>query len=139
MSRRSRDGGGSHDRDDDFDEIVQHLQLDFPSLPGAELGGGNFVDPTDHRSLDHDPDEAFYRRVDPAEPQPADPRRSAAIAALIGSPALMVVFSMLHIVLPRAIVVGLGLTFVAGAIYLIARLPERGPGHPDSPDDGAAL
>ena len=44
-----------------------------------------------------------------------------------------------HVWLPKSVLLGIGLTFVAGSIYLISQLPEYGPGRPDWPDDGAAL
>jgi hypothetical protein len=49
------------------------------------------------------------------------------------------VTSSIHLILPRPILLGAGLTFVACAIYLIAQLPERGPSEPWWPDDGAQL
>ena len=58
---------------------------------------------------------------------------------MLGSPLAIIVFTLAHVWLPKSVLLGIGLTFVAGSIYLISQLPEHGPGRPDWPDDGAAL
>ena len=58
---------------------------------------------------------------------------------ILGGPVLIMAASITHWILPRPLLWGLGLVFVAAAIYLIAQLPERGPGEPHWPDDGAQL
>lgn len=138
------------DERDEFDDIVDRLDLDLPfpesdpeaapdpdpgaPQPGPSRPGPEPVDPDD----EPDPDP-FYRRVPDPPARPHDPRMNAAWAAVIGSPLLAVVCSLLGVPLPRPILLGLGLIVVAGAVYLIAQLPEHGPSRPDWPDDGAAL
>ena len=46
---------------------------------------------------------------------------------------------MIGEILPRPMLAGAVLIFVAGAIYLISQLPEHGPSRSDWPDDGAVL
>jgi hypothetical protein len=127
---------------DDFDDIVEHLDLDlsFPDEP--EHPSRRRRDPAvsdEPESFDDLPDEPFYRRV---EPIPILPRRrgpTLAWLAVLGAPVAIMVFTIMQVYLPRPILLGIGLTFVAGSIYLISQLPEHGPGRPDWPDDGAAL
>lgn len=133
------------DERDEFDDIVDRLDLDLPfPEPDPEAAPGPSSEPTDPApepvDLDDQPDpDPFYRRVPDPPARPHDPRMNAAWAAVIGSPLLAVVCSLLGVPLPRPILLGLGLIVVAGAIYLIAQLPEHGPSRPDWPDDGAAL
>jgi hypothetical protein len=143
------------DQQDDFDEIVRRLDLDLP-FPD----GGPEVPPTRepehpsvrrHRHTDADdepesfddlpdePDEQFYRQVPPAPIRPHHRGRTLAWIAVLGAPLSIVVATILQAWLPRSVLLGIGLTFVAGSIYLISQLPEHGPGRPDWPDDGAAL
>ena len=49
------------------------------------------------------------------------------------------VASLVHLILPRPVLLGIALLFVASAVFLIAQLPDRGPAEPDWPDDGAQL
>ena len=122
---------------DPFDEIVRNLDLeiDFPeeSAPTPEP-----VHPSVASTVDEDDDDdKFYRRV---EPRPIVPRSPLlAWLGVIGSPICIMVTSLMNLIMPRPILLGCGLVFVAAAIYLIAQLPERGPGEPHWPDDGAQL
>lgn len=131
--------------DDEFDEIVQRLDLDlsFPDQP-ASRRKRTTDEPTPEPepepvAFDDLPDEPFYRRVTPPPPRAPHRGRTLAWIAVLGSPAAIMVFTFLHIWLPRPVLLGIGLTFVAGAIYLISQLPEHGPSRPDWPDDGASL
>lgn len=125
--------------DDEFDEIVQGLDLDLsfpddpPRPPPAAAPASPPVD------FDDLPDEPFYRKVTPPPPRPPHRGRTAAWIAVLGSPVAIMVFTFLHVWLARPVLLGIGLIFVAGAIYLISQLPEHGPSRPDWPDDGAAL
>ena len=137
---------------DDFDEIVQHLNFDLsfpeeqpehpsvrrhrrPARPetGSEVGHDEPV------AFDDMPDDQFYRRVEPTPIRPRHKGRTFAWIAVLGSPLAIVLFTLAHVWLPKSVLLGIGFTFVAGAIYLISQLPEYGPGQPDWPDDGAAL
>jgi len=140
---------------DDFDEIVQNLDLDLsfpedprepqhPSVrhhrradmhPEAEAE----AEAEEPQSFDDLPDEPFYRQVEPAPMRPKHRGRTLAWTAVLGSPLAIVLFTLAHVWLPKPVLLGIALTFVAGSIYLISQLPEHGPGRPDWPDDGAAL
>ena len=142
------------DKPDDFDEIVQRLELDlpFPDEPPAReqlqhpsVRRHRRVEPhpdaeaDEPESFDDMPDEPFYRKVPPAPIRPRHRGRTFAWIAVLGSPLAIIVFTLAHVWLPKSVLLGIGLTFVAGSIYLISQLPEYGPGRPDWPDDGAAL
>ena len=142
------------DKPDDFDEIVQRLDLDlpFPDEPPAReqlqhpsVRRHRRVEPNpeaeaeEPESFDDMPDEPFYRKVPPAPIRPRHRGRTFAWIAVLGSPLAIIVFTLAQVWLPKSVLLGIGLTFVAGSIYLISQLPEYGPGRPDWPDDGAAL
>lgn len=140
------------DQPDDFDEIVQRLDLDlpFPEQPPKREPEHPSVrrhrhaepppEPDDEpASFDDMPDEPFYRKVEPAPVRPRHRGRTLAWIAVLGSPLAIVLFTVVHVWLPKSVLLGIGLTFVAGSIYLISQLPEHGPARPDWPDDGAAL
>jgi hypothetical protein len=129
---------------DPFDEIVRDLDLDLdfsepapvtrpqPTHPSA-VGAGDDRDDAD------DQDDQFYRRVEPRPLLPRSPRVLLAWLGVIAAPLWIVVSSTLHLIMPRPVLLGCALVFVASAIYLIAQLPERGPSEPHWPDDGAQL
>jgi hypothetical protein len=125
--------------DDEFDEIVQRLDLDLDFPDQAPPKARPEEPEPEPVEFDDIPDEPFYRRVTPRPPRA--PRRGHTLGwiAVLGSPAAIMVATFLHIWLSRPVLLGIGLTFVAGAIYLISQLPEHGPSRPDWPDDGAAL
>ena len=139
------------DQPDDFDEIVQNLDLDlsFPDDPREPQHPSvrrhrrpdlhSEADADEPESFDDLPDEPFYRRVQPAPIRPRHRGRTLAWAAVLGSPLAIVLATFAHVWLPKSVLLGIGLTFVAASIYLISQLPEHGPGRPDWPDDGAAL
>ena len=129
---------------DDFDDIVEHLDLglsfpDEPEHPSMRRPRREPEGADEPESFDDRPDEPFYRRVEPAPIRPHRRGPTLAWLAVLGSPVAIMVFSVMHVLLPRPVLLGIGLTFVAGSIYLISQLPEHGPGRPDWPDDGAAL
>ena len=135
------------DQPDDFDEIVQRLDLDLefpePEHPSvrrhrrAEQPAED--EPDEPVSFDDMPDEPFYRKVPPTPIRPRHRGRTLAWIAVMGSPLAIVLFTLAHVWLPKSVLLGIGFTFVAGSIYLISQLPEHGPARPDWPDDGAAL
>ena len=140
------------DKPDDFDEIVQRLDLDltFPEQPTKREPEHPSVrrhrraeSPTEAEdepeSFDDMPDEPFYRKVEPAPIRPRHRGRTLAWIAVLGSPLAIILFTLAHVWLPKSVLLGIGLTFVAGSIYLISQLPEHGPARPDWPDDGAEL
>lgn len=147
----SEEPRGGRDDDRAFDEIVEQLGLDLsfpeqeaPRHPSGADGSSaaaetDAVDELDLDDLPPDRDELFYRRVDPGPAKPWTGQRLLALAAVLGPPLLLVICTVSNYWLPRTVVLGCGLIFVAGAIWWIAQLPEHGPAHPDSPDDGAAL
>jgi hypothetical protein len=123
---------------DPFDEIVRNLDLDldFPEPePEPELP----AQPVHPSVASSDRDDQFYRRVEPRPVLPRDPRMLFAWLGVIAGPLCIIVTSTLHVIMPRPVLLGCGLLFVASAVYLISRLPERGPGEPWWPDDGAQL
>lgn len=139
-----------------FDEIVDGLELELPTdydeltpaeaevddeplrpttPPPPDVPPELRPDPED--VFDALPDEPFYRQVPPVRWDTGGPAGTAAWSAVLGAPALLVLCTFLQIWLPRPLVVAAGFTFVAGAIYLFAQLPSRGPR--DGPDGGAVL
>lgn len=126
---------------DDFDKIVEGLDLDFtfPDEPADPV-----VEPTPQmrapeRDEPVDPQEAFYRQVDRT---PLIPRRRGILLAwcgVLGAPLALVVATVAHVILDRPLIAGATLIFVASAIYLFLQLPEHGPSRRDWPDDGAVL
>jgi len=146
MSRSDPEGSSDPD---EFDRIVEHLDLDL-SFPDTEPEPRPTTDePTGEPPESHerwtrgpsepdDEDEPFYRRVEPS----ARPWRlgiSLAWFAVLGGPLALVLCTMSGYIVPRSMLAALVLLFVAGAIYLFSQLPERGPADPDAPDDGAVL
>ena len=130
----------SSDRDA-FDAIVQRLDLDLPFPLGVAQPAEPEPEP-EPVELDDQPDpvdEQFYRHVRPGPARPLHRGRATAWAGLVGSPLLLVLATVGGSWLSRPVLLGAALTFVASAIYLIAQLPEHGPGQQDWPDDGAAL
>lgn len=123
---------------DPFDEIVRNLDLDldFPE-PTPEPEPAR--QPTHPSVARADDDDQFYRRVEPRPVLPRSPRVLLAWLGVIITPLVIMISSTAHLTMPRPVLLGCGLVFVASAIYLIAQLPERGPGEPYWPDDGAAL
>lgn len=127
------------DHDDDFDRIVEGLDLDLsfpdePADPGPQLPRW---EPEAPEPVEED--EAFYRRVDPT---PLVPRRRGVLLAwigLVGAPLVLVLATVSHVFLDRPVLAGAVLIFVASATYLFLQLPEHGPGRRDWPDDGAVL
>ena len=125
---------------DDFDRIVEGLDLDLSFIdepldepePAAPPAPAPVADAPDE-------DEAFYRQVDAT---PLVPRRRDIVlawAGVIGAPLALVLATVAHVYLDRAVVAGAALIFVASAIYLFLQLPEHGPSRRDWPDDGAVL
>jgi len=126
---------------DDFDKIVEGLELDLvfpdeaPEPTPAESPSLVWSDDTEPV----EPEEPFYRKVEPTPLRPKSRGTAVAWIALAGAPLLLVVFTMIGEILPRPILAGAVLIFVAAAIYLVSQLPEHGPSRPDWPDDGAVL
>ncbi|MCW2798616.1 MAG: hypothetical protein JWQ70_88 [Aeromicrobium sp.] len=126
---------------DDFDKIVAGLEIDFefPDEPADPAP----VDPPEAAQTPVEVEDTaevpFYREVSPT---PLIPRHRGTILAwcgVLGAPMLLVVWTLIGEILPRPMLAGAVLIFVAGAIYLISQLPEHGPSRPDWPDDGAVL
>ena len=111
-------------KEDPFDEIVRRLDLDltFPAPTPVE-----------------DDDDAFYRHVEPPPARHLNVRHLWAWLGVISGPVAIMVASLVHVILPRPMLLGIALLFVASAVFLIAQLPDRGPAEPDWPDDGAQL
>ncbi|HKY58515.1 MAG TPA: hypothetical protein VJL80_10780 [Aeromicrobium sp.] len=126
---------------DPFDEIVRNLDLDldFPQPAHPPAPPAQPLRPAAAEDDQDDQDDQFYRRVQPRSILPRDPRVLLAWLGVIAGPIIVMASSAVHLILPRPVLLGGGLIFVASAIYLIAQLPERGPGEPYWPDDGAQL
>ncbi len=131
------------DHSDDFDEIVQHLDLDL-SFPD-ESSARRREHPSVRRAEPAEPaeqeveQEPFYRQVGPGPLRPRHAGRTLAWIAVIGAPVVVMLCTIVQVYLSRPLLLGIALTFVAASIYLISQLPEHGPGRPDWPDDGAEL
>lgn len=127
--------------DDEFDRIVEGLDQEMPRTEHVEREVAKEKPQPEpvKREPVWDGDSIAYRTPPPRPRRPPTKARTAAWIAVLGSPALLVLSTVFGILLPRPIVLAAALTFVAGVIFLISRLPERGPSHPDSPDDGAVL
>ena len=127
---------------DPFDEIIRDLDLDldldFSEPAPAPAAPSQPTHPSAAGARDNG-DDQFYRRVEPRPVLPRNPRVLFAWIAVIVVPLWIVASSTLHLLMPRPVLLGCGLVFVASAIYLIAQLPERGPSEPHWPDDGAQL
>jgi hypothetical protein len=127
---------------DDFDRIVEGLDLDFsfPEEPADPVRRPE--EPAELRREADEPvaqEEAFYRQVGPT---PLMPRRRGLLLAwggVLGAPLLLVLATLAHVFLDRPVIAGAALIFVASAIYLFLQLPEHGPSRRDWPDDGAVL
>ena len=126
---------------DAFDEIVRNLdlELDFPEPERAPAPAPQPTHPSAAADDADERDDQFYRRVEPRPVLPRSQRMLLAWLGVVAAPIAIVVSSALHLFMPRPILLGCGLVFVASAIYLIAQLPERGPGEPHWPDDGVQL
>ena len=125
---------------DDFDRIVEGLDLDFSfpdDAPVADVAPPQRRDTDDEQLLE--PEVPFYREVDPTPLVPRNRGTLVGWIAVLGTPIALAVLTVFHVILSRPMLACAALVFVAGAIYLIAQLPERGPAHPDWPDDGAVL
>lgn len=126
---------------DDFDRIVEGLDLNlsFPDEPADPVGQEPELTWTPDDEEPAEPEEPFYRKVNPT---PLIPRRRSLVLAwigLLGTPLAVVVATVLDIFLDRSILAGAALIFVASAIFLFLQLPEHGPSRRDWPDDGAVL
>ena len=129
--------------DDEFDRIVEGLDLEMPRTEHVEREVAREQPKPEPRPRKPQPawdeDAIAYRTPPPRKKRPPSKARTASWIAVLGAPGLLVLATIVRIVLPRPIVLAAALTFVAGLVYLISQLPERGPSHPDSPDDGAVL
>lgn len=123
---------------DPFDEIVRNLDLDL-DFSEPEPAPEPPEQPIHPSVVSPEQDDQFYRRVEPRSVLPRSPRVLFAWLGVIIVPLWIVASSALHLIMPRPVLLGCGLVFVASAIYLIAQLPERGPGEPYWPDDGAQI
>ena len=123
---------------DPFDEIVRNLDLDL-DFPAPEPAPEPPPQPTHPSVASPEQDDQFYRRVEPRPVFPRNPRTLLAWLGVTTVPLCIIFTGVLHVIMPRPVLLGCGLLFVASAIYLISLLPERGPAEPWWPDDGAEL
>ncbi|WP_375003087.1 hypothetical protein [Aeromicrobium sp. CTD01-1L150] len=151
----SEDAHSEEPRSEDavFDDIVSQLDLDWddPGLidsPGQDTEPVPEPEPEDSLRLppeldvddESDPvDEQFYRQVPQGPVRPPHKGRALAWGGVLGTPVVLALCTLFGVWLSGPLLLTAGLIFVAGAIYLISQLPERGPSHPDWPDDGAVL
>ncbi len=134
---------------DEFDDIVDRLELDltFPEDPPERREPPPAPPPPpslppELADLDDQPDpvdEQFYRRVPTGPARPIRRGHALAWAGVVGTPVLLVLATLAGQYVTRPVLLAAGVTFVAGAIYLISQLPEHGPSQRDWPDDGAEL
>jgi len=123
---------------DPFDEIVEHLDLDW-NVPDVEPAPPPEA-PAPPPVVINDPEaEPFYRHLEPREPVPHRPGVLLAWMGIVSGPVVIMLAGISHFILPRPLLLGFALVFVASAVYLFSQLPERGPAEPFWPDDGAQL
>lgn len=133
------------DPDEEFNKIVEGLDLQLPPSPEIEEPQGRHPsDPTfqpepKRRAPAERDDDIAYRTPSPRPKRPPSRARTLAWIAILGAPTLLVTATLAGVLLPRTVVLAAALTFVAAVIYLISQLPEHGPSRPDWPDDGAVL
>lgn len=133
---------------DDFDRIVEGLDLDLSGLDDFDAEAARVAAARERDELEQEqrreaePDEPkedqFYREVGPADLR-ADSRTKLAWFVVVGGPAVLLLSVMASMRPPTFLVAIVIAAAVAAVVYLIARLPDRGPSNPDWPDDGAAL
>ena len=133
---------------DDFDRIVEGLDLDLSGLDDFDDAAARNAASRERAELEEQErrerepeepaEEQFYRDVGPADLR-ADSHTKLAWFVVIGGPALLLLSMMASVRPPTFLVVLVIAAAVAAVVYLIARLPDRGPSNPDWPDDGAAL
>ncbi len=130
---------------DEFDRIVEGLDLDLSGLGDLDSAAATVAAERERAALeaekqvdDEPEDDQFYRAVGPAGLR-ADSRTKLAWVVLATGPVVLLLSALLSLRPPMALTGVLILASVAAVVYLVARLPDRGPGTPDWPDDGAAL
>ncbi|MEO6471592.1 MAG: hypothetical protein ABIR57_06860 [Aeromicrobium sp.] len=142
--------GTSDGGDDEFDKIVEGLDLEMPPPEPIEQDDVDSKQDRDQElwrqpepkgggPIYLDEDSIAYRTPPPRPKRPPNKARTWALVTIFGAPGLLVLATIVGILLPRVVVLATALIFVAAVIYLISQLPERGPSHPDWPDDGAVL
>ena len=130
----------NNDPDEEFDKIVEGLELEMPAFEYFEPEPAPEAAPTvQAEPIDFDDEAIAYRTPPPRPRRQPSKGRTAAWVVLIAGPILLTLSSIIGFMLPRPAVLAAALIFVAAVIYLISQLPERGPSHPDWPDDGAVL
>ncbi len=130
---------------DDFDRIVEGLDLDLTGLDDFDGAAARAAAAREQaelaeqqHELEEPPDDEFYRAVGPADLR-ADSRTKTAWFVIIGGPAILLLSTIASVRLPMPLIMTVIAAAVAAVVYLIARLPDRGPSNPEWPDDGAAL
>jgi hypothetical protein len=105
-------------------------------ITGAEQAeNDDRTDPVDHRDRDDDAEEGYV----PPEPPPfprGDLVSRLAWGAVIGGPVFLLIAALIWRSLPTVLLLVALLSFVAGFVTLVARMP---PDHPDDSDDGAVV
>jgi hypothetical protein len=117
-------GQGDHPEPEDKGPLLERRPAPDHGEPAAERPRPAYVDPEDR----------FVPPTPPPVPRPHGVR-AAAWAGLAGSPALMLLCVVLGIDLPGVLDLALVASFVAGFVYLMAKLP-RGR---DPWDDGSRV
>lgn len=135
---------------EEFDRIVAGMEFDLDGLDDLDVDAPpappheEFDVALEEDDSDSDEDitessaDAFYREVPPARIRPAR-GTSWAWWCLSGSAVILLMTAITGSPLPSSVMIALTLVSIASVIFLVSRLPERGPGQRDWPDDGAAL
>ncbi|MFD1860036.1 hypothetical protein EHW97_10790 [Aeromicrobium camelliae] len=141
------------DERDEFDRIVEGLELDVEGLPDLDEAAAEHARreeerqraaaeadelPHELRDADEVEEEPFYRQVPPARLRPAR-GTGLAWAGVAAAPVLALLSAVVGFWLPAEVLAVLTLVAVVSVAWLVWHLPERGPSHRDWPDDGAAL
>lgn len=132
----------SDDPDEEFRRIVEGLELElngYDDLDAANFDEAPPVEPeAEQRREAYAPEQSYEADFSPlpAQSGPLDLRLMIAWIAVGISPVILIVASLSSIVLPRAVSYGCSLLFIAAAVYLFSRIPNR---RDDNGDDGAVV
>lgn len=118
----------------------QPSQSPRPSEPADEQRLRGLFQPTWDDPLNTETgydDEGHFVPPTPPPPPVPSPRRRLAWMGLFGAPLVMLLAVVLGWSLPEWFLLFLAGGFVGGFVYLVATMPQRGPGH--GGDDGAVV
>jgi len=136
----------SDDPDDEFRRIVEGLELELSGFEDLDEADTDEPDETDdtpspatsrERRAAYSPEQSYEADFSGTPPPsgPIDVRLTIAWVAVGLSPLILIAATLSGVVLPRPVAYGCALLFVAAALYLFSRIPNRR----DDGDDGAVV